>query len=269
MLEVPWHPSPFPNALSPPQTAAQSHLRRPFAAQNCDFIHSLLPTGLFLHPQWWEHPQNRHTFPPTGITRVGRRRLHLPGSRKSVQGQGITELEAEYRGGLTAGELKGLWEVNRGKKGTRIIPIKKSPKPLAGSAAPGGQDGIRAEKKPGVVKRAEICCKSDKDAEVPRRCSAGTHWNGGFGGGQGRAPKNPLNNKNRSGLPHRAKFLPKSHPSLSLHPWYPCETPGAALGTHTCGDITSFWSLCICNVKRKKKLSFFSRLENFLPQKLP
>lgn len=127
MREVPWqrpvrarcrpHPSHFPNALSTPQTAAQNHLRRPFATQNCVCIPCLQPTGLFLYPQGWEHPQSRCcAFPPTETTRVGRRRLHLTASWVSVQEQGITGLEADYKGGLIARKLKGLWEVNRGKK---------------------------------------------------------------------------------------------------------------------------------------------------------
>lgn len=127
MREVPWqrpvrarccpHPSHFPNALSTPQTAAQNHPGRPFATQNCVCIHCLQPTGLFLYPQGWEHPQSRCcTFPPTETTRVGRRRLHLTASWVSVQEQGVTGLEADYKGGLIAPKLKGLWEVNRGKK---------------------------------------------------------------------------------------------------------------------------------------------------------
>lgn len=59
-----------------------------------------------------------YTFPPSQM-----RRLCLSGSWGNVQEQGITDLGAEYKGGLIAGKLKGLWEVNRGEKSTQIIPI--------------------------------------------------------------------------------------------------------------------------------------------------
>lgn len=53
-----------------------------------------------------------------------------------------------------------------------------------------------------VVKSGEICYKSDKDAEVPKRMLSGSvhlpqGGNNCFGGGQCRALKSPLNNINR------------------------------------------------------------------------
>lgn len=86
---------------------------------------------------------------------------------------GITELEAECRGGLIAGKLKGLWEVNQGKKHSGNSHHENPQRFWLEVQLQERKMGSEQETRTGVVKRAETCCKSDKDAEVLRGCSGG------------------------------------------------------------------------------------------------